>query len=52
MPRGLLLALEVAQRAQLDAAQRMGSGDAALEPDDMEQTAGEINLAPRAGKAR
>ena len=37
---------EAAQRSQLDAAQRMGCRDATLEPDDMEEPAGEIDLAP------
>src|SRR5215472_6037077 len=46
VPRGLLFAFEAAQRPQLDAAQWMGGGDAALEPDDMQQTAREIDLAP------
>jgi hypothetical protein len=46
MPRGLLLAFQAAQRSQFDGAQRMGSGDAALEPGDMEQTARKIDLTP------
>ena len=46
VPGRLLLAFEAAQRPQLDAAQWMGAGDAALGPDDMEQTAREIDLAP------
>src|SRR6516165_12438211 len=46
MSRGFLFALQTAQRPQLDAAQWVGGGDAALEADDTQQTAREVDLAP------